>query len=186
MGVSGDAELVKGCIDGNRKYQELLYLKFCKKMMGVCYRYTQNKEEAEDILQDAFIKVYSKLHQFRNEGSLEGWIRRVVLSTIYDSFRKKSFLVVLTENNLREEPEEAEDFINEADFDQLVEAIRNLSPGYRTVFNMYAVEGYAHKEIAGILGISIGTSKSQYSAARRILQKKLKVYSGSTFKQNEK
>ncbi len=140
--------------------------------MGVCSRYTKTKEEAEDILQDAFIKVFAKLNQYRFEGSLEGWIRRVVLSTIFDSFRKKTFLIVLTDQIAEEEPEE-DDFMSEIDFDKLVTAIRELSPGYRTVFNMYAVEGYTHKEIGEMLGISDGTSKSQYAAARRALQKKL-------------
>ncbi len=176
MTASGEEELVKGCINGDRKYQELLYLKFSRKMMGICYRYSNKKEDAEDLLQDAFIKVYSRLHQFRQEGSLEGWIRKIVLSTIYDSFRKKRFLVVLSDINSAEETEEAPDLFPEVDFEQLIEAIRNLSPGYRTVFNMYAVEGYTHKEIANLLGISTGTSKSQYSAARKSLQKKLNVF----------
>ena len=182
MEISNEEELVKGCIKGNRRYQELLYLKFCRKMMGVCFRYSKNKEEAEDLLQDAFIRVFTRLHQFRYEGSLEGWIRRVVLSTIFDSFRKKTLMVVLSDYEISDEVSDTSDFMADADidFEQLVNAIRELSPGYRTVFNMYAIEGYTHKEIGAILGISTGTSKSQYSAARRVLQKKLKVYSYSS------
>jgi RNA polymerase sigma factor (sigma-70 family) len=177
MEISGEEELVKGCVKGNRRYQELLYLKFCRKMMGVCYRYSRSKEESEDLLQEAFIRVFSRLHQFRHEGSLEGWIRKVVLSTIYDNFRKKSFLIVLSDFDSYEETPVTNDFMEEVDFEELVNAIKELSPGYRTVFNMYAVEGYTHKEIGTILGISPGTSKSQYSNARRILQNKLKIYS---------
>jgi RNA polymerase sigma-70 factor (ECF subfamily) len=173
---SGEADLVKGCLKGDRRYQELLYLKYCKKMMGVCYRYSKSKEEAEDVLQDAFIRIYSKLHQYRNEGSLEGWIRRIVLSTIYDSFRKKNHLLVLNDMSDYEETAEEPDFLDQVDVEELIQAIRELSPGYRTVFNMYAVEGYTHKEIAAHLGISAGTSKSQYSGARRILQNKLTKY----------
>ena len=173
---NSEEELVKGCIKGDRRYQELLYMKFCRKMMGVCFRYSRSKEEAEDLLQDAFIKVFSKLDQFRFEGSLEGWIRRIVLSTIYDSFRKKTFLVVLSENEIPDEAANNDDFLSDVDFDQLVEAIRQLSPGYRTVFNMYAVEGYTHKEIADMLGISEGTSKSQLSRAKVILQDMVKKF----------
>jgi RNA polymerase sigma factor (sigma-70 family) len=176
MSVEGDEELLKGCINGDRKYQELLYLKYSRKMMGICYRYTNKKEDAEDLLQDAFIKIFSRLHQFRREGSFEGWIRKIVLSTIYDSFRKKTFLVVLSENNITEELEEESELFPEVDFQHLIEAIRELSPGYRTVFNMRAVEGYTHKEIALMLGISTGTSKSQFFAARKALQKKLNVF----------
>ena len=183
MEISGEEELVKGCIKGNRRYQELLYLKFCRKMMGVCYRYSRSKEESEDILQEAFIRVFSRLHQFRFEGSLEGWIRKVVLSTVYDNFRKKNFLIVLSDFYSYEEIPVTSDFMSEVDFEELVNAIKELSPGYRTVFNMYAVEGYTHKEIASILGISTGTSKSQYFNARRILQNKLKIFStGSSAK----
>jgi RNA polymerase sigma-70 factor (ECF subfamily) len=178
-----EEELVKGCVRGNRRDQELLYLKFSRKMMGVCLRYTKNKEEAEDLLQDAFIRVFSKLNQFRFEGSLEGWIRRVVLSTVFDHLRKHTFLVVISENEIAEEPEENEEWFSDVDLDRLVKAIQELSPGYRAVFNMFAVEGYSHKEIASILGISVGTSKSQYSAARRALQKKLKMFApSSTFR----
>jgi RNA polymerase sigma factor (sigma-70 family) len=180
MEISGEEELVKGCVKGNRRYQELLYLKFCRKMMGVCYRYSRSKEESEDLLQEAFIRVFSRLHQFRHEGSLEGWIRKVVLSTIYDNFRKKNYMIVLSSFDSYEETVDTSDFMSEVDFEELVNTIKELSPGYRTVFNMYAVEGYTHREIASILGISVGTSKSQYSAARRILQNKLKIYTPGT------
>jgi RNA polymerase sigma factor (sigma-70 family) len=173
MDVTGETELVNGCINGDRKYQELLYLKYCRKMMGVCYRYSRNREEAEDLLQDSFIKVFSRLKQFRHEGSLEGWIRRIVLTTIFDSFRKKTIMTVLSDYEHEELSDPAE-FMSGFDFNQLVEAIRELSPGYRAVFNMFAIEGYTHKEIGAALGISPGTSKSQYAAARRVLQKKLK------------
>ena len=146
-------------------------------MMGVCYRYSKSREEAEDHLQDAFIRVFEKLYQFRYEGSLEGWIRRIVLSTIFDSYKKKSIMIVLSDHEESYALSDPADFISEFDFGQLIEAIRSLSPGYRAVFNMFAVEGYTHKEIGEILGIAPGTSKSQYAAARRALQKKLKVYS---------
>jgi RNA polymerase sigma factor (sigma-70 family) len=175
MTIPPEEEIIKGCIDGNRKYQELLYLKYSRKMMGVCYRYSQKKEEAEDILQESFIKIFSRLNQFRHEGSLEGWIRKIVLSTIYDNFRKKKFMVVLTDS-IADEVTDTRDLFTETDFDHLINAIRELSPGYRTVFNMYAVEGYTHKEIGELLGISTGTSKSQYSAARKSLQKKLNMF----------
>src|SRR4051812_35614681 len=120
MEVSGEQELVKGCIRGDRRYQELLYLKFCRKMLGVCVRYTKTKEEAEDLLQEAFIRIFTKLFQFRFEGSLEGWVRKIVLSTIYDSFRKKNFLVVLTGIDEYEETFDVGEFMSEVDFEELV------------------------------------------------------------------
>jgi RNA polymerase sigma-70 factor (ECF subfamily) len=186
MEISDESELIKGCIKGDRRYQELLYLKFCRKMMGVCFRYSKNKEEAEDILQDAFIRIFSRLHQFRNDGSFEGWVRKIVLSTIYDSFRKKTFLVVVTDQEIPEENTDISDFMSEIDFEELLSTIRELAPGYRTIFNMYAVDGYTHREIAQLLGISEGTSKSQYAAARRILQKKLRVKTIHPSNHNEK
>lgn len=173
---NSEYELVKGCVEGNRQCQELLYLKYSRKMMGVCYRYTKSKVEAEDLLQDAFIRVFRKIGQFKFEGSLEGWIRKVVLSTVFDHLRKQSLIVAHTDVETSGEPDSADDLFPEVDLELLVNAIRELSPGYRAVFNMFAIEGYSHKEISSILGISAGTSKSQYSAARKALQKKLKIY----------
>jgi RNA polymerase sigma factor (sigma-70 family) len=150
--------------------QRELYQRFAPKMYGVCLRYAGNAEEAEDILQEGFIKVFNKIGSFRSEGSFEGWIRRIFVNTAIEHFRKKIYLQPITE--YEEDTVEGKylsvlDSLAEKDIIQLVQ---QLSPGYRTVFNMYVVEGYTHKQIAEILGISEGTSKSQLSRAKLILQ----------------
>lgn len=147
-----------------------LYQRFAPKMYGVCLRYAGNAEEAEDILQEGFIKVFNKIGSFRNEGSFEGWIRRIFVNTAIENFRKKIHLQPITE--YEEDTVEGKylsvlDNLAEKDIIQLVQ---QLSPGYRTVFNMYVVEGYTHRQIAEALGISEGTSKSQLSRAKQILQ----------------
>jgi RNA polymerase sigma factor (sigma-70 family) len=179
MSGNSDEDLVKGCIKGDRRYQELLYLKFSRKMMGVCYRYTKSQQEAEDLLQESFIRIYKKINQYRSEGSLEGWIRKVVLSTVFDFLRKQNLMIAMTNIETNVEEVVTDDLFPETDLELLVQTIRDLSPGYRAVFNLYVIEGYTHKEIGKILGISDGTSKSQYAMARRVLQGKLKQFSPS-------
>jgi RNA polymerase sigma-70 factor (ECF subfamily) len=136
----------------------------------VCLRYAANAEEAEDILQEGFVKVFKKLSSFRSEGSFEGWIRRIFVNTSIEYFRRKNYLQPITE---REEATVEGKYLsvldNLAERD-IISLVQQLSPGYRTVFNMYVVEGYTHKEIADSLGISEGTSKSQLSRAKLILQ----------------
>lgn len=152
-------------------------------MYAVCLRYAGNAEDAQDLLQEGFIKVYRNLHRFRAEGSFEGWIRRVFVNSSIEHFRKKSL-------QLSKVSDKEEDTIENADtsaLDNLAERdiialIQELSPGYRTVFNLYVVEGYSHKEIADLLGISEGTSKSQLARARSILQKKVAQYLSDTKK----
>lgn len=168
--ISSDSDLIEGCIRGDRKMQYELYQRFAPKMYGVCLRYAGNAEEAEDILQEGFIKVFNKIGSFRSEGSFEGWIRRIFVNTAIEHFRKKTYLQPITE--YEEDTVEGKylsvlDNLAEKDIIQLVQ---QLSPGYRTVFNMYVIEGYTHKQIAEALGISEGTSKSQLSRAKLILQ----------------
>jgi RNA polymerase sigma factor (sigma-70 family) len=165
-----DADLVEGCIAGNRKIQQELYQRFAPKMYGVCLRYAGNAEEAEDILQEGFIKVFRKISSFRGEGSFEGWIRRIFVNTAIEHFRKKTYLQPITEyeeNTVEGKYVSVLDSMAEKD---IVALVQQLSPGYRTVFNMYVVEGYTHRQIAEVLGISEGTSKSQLSRAKMILQ----------------
>lgn len=165
-----ESDLIDGCLQGNRKMQYELYQRFAPKMYGVCLRYAANATEAEDILQEGFIKVFGKLESFRREGSFEGWVRRIFVNTAIEHFRKKSYLQPITEK---------EEAVYEANYlsvlDNLAEKdivglVQQLSPGYRTVFNLYVVEGYTHREIAEQMGISEGTSKSQLSRAKLILQ----------------
>ena len=165
-----ETDLIKGCIDGNRRMQEALYNRFSPRMYAVCLRYAGNAEEAEDILQEGFIKIFKKLDTFRSEGSFEGWIRRIFVNTAIEHFRRKRYLQTVSEKE--ENTIEGKDIsvLDKLAAKDILALIKELSPGYRTVFNMYVVEGYTHKEIADMLGISEGTSKSQLSRAKVILQ----------------
>lgn len=139
-------------------------------MYAVCLRYAGNAEEAEDILQEGFIKVFKKLDSYRGDGSFEGWVRRIFVNTAIEHFRRKKYLQPVTEkeeNTIEGSYLSVLDNLAERD---ILDLIQQLSPGYRTVFNMYVVEGYTHKEIGDIMGISEGTSKSQLSRAKIILQ----------------
>jgi RNA polymerase sigma-70 factor (ECF subfamily) len=165
-----ETDLIEGCLQGNSKMQYELYQRFAPKMYGVCLRYAANAEEAEDVLQEGFVKVFRKLQSFRSEGSFEGWIRRIFVNTAIEQFRRKTYLQPITD---REEATvegghlSVLDDLAERD---IIGLVQQLSPGYRTVFNMYVIEGYTHREIADALGISEGTSKSQLSRAKLILQ----------------
>ncbi|MDQ6609447.1 MAG: RNA polymerase sigma factor [Bacteroidota bacterium] len=171
-----DSDLIEGCIQGNRKMQRELYQRFAPKMYGVCLRYAANAEEAEDILQEGFIKVFKKIGSFRSEGSFEGWVRRIFVNTAIEHYRKKIYLQPITdleENTLEGKYLSVLDSLAEKD---IINLVQQLSPGYRTVFNMYVVEGYTHKQIAELLGISEGTSKSQLSRAKQILQQLVQTF----------
>ena len=156
--------------------QQELYNRFASKMYGVCLRYASNSEEAEDILQEGFIKIFNKINSYRGEGSFEGWIRRIFVNTAIEHFRKKTYLQPITEteeNTVEGKYLSVLDNLAERD---IVQLIQQLSPGYRTVFNMYVVEGYTHKQIAELLRISEGTSKSQLSRAKLILQDLVRTF----------
>jgi RNA polymerase sigma factor (sigma-70 family) len=168
--MHNEADLIEGCIRGDRKMQYELYERFAPKMYGVCLRYASGNEEAEDILQEGFIKVFKKIGSYRSEGSFEGWMRRIFVNTAIEHFRRKTYTQPVTEaeeNTVEGKYLSVLDALAEKDIVQLVQ---QLSPGYRTVFNMYVIEGYSHKQIADELGISEGTSKSQLSRAKQILQ----------------
>ena len=171
-----ESDLIKGCINGERRMQEELYRRFSPKMYAVCLRYAGKSDEAEDILQEGFIKIFKKLSTFRGEGSFEGWILRIFVNTSIEHFRRKNYLQPVTEkeeNTIEGKYLSVLDSLAEKD---ILGLIRELSPGYRTVFNMYVVEGYTHKEIGDMLGISEGTSKSQLSRAKVILQDLVKKF----------
>ncbi|MET0393884.1 MAG: RNA polymerase sigma factor [Chitinophagaceae bacterium] len=156
--------------------QEELYRRFSPRMYAVCLRYAGMAEEAQDILQEGFVKVFKKLETFRSEGSFEGWMRRIFVNTAIEHFRRKKYLQPVTEkeeNTLEGNYLSVLDDLAERD---ILNLVQQLSPGYRTVFNMYVVEGYSHKEIADILGVSEGTSKSQLSRAKVILQDLVKKF----------
>jgi RNA polymerase sigma-70 factor (ECF subfamily) len=156
--------------------QEELYRRFSPKMYAVCLRYAGNAEEAEDILQEGFIKVFKKLNSFRSEGSFEGWVRRIFVNTAIEHFRRKRYLMPVTEKEENTIEGKYLSVLDDLAARDIMMLVQDLSPGYRTVFNLYVVEGYTHKEIADMMGISEGTSKSQLSRAKVILQDMVKQF----------
>jgi len=178
-----ESDLIKGCIAGDRRIQEELYRRFSPKMYAVCLRYANNADDAQDLLQEGFIKVYRNLHRFRAEGSFEGWIRRVFVNTSIEHFRKKSTRLSMVTDKEENTIEDADiTALHKMAEKDIINIIQELSPGYRTVFNLYVVEGYSHKEIGELLGISEGTSKSQLARAKGVLQKKITQYLSDTQK----
>ena len=171
-----ESDLISGCIEGNRRMQEELYRRFSPRMYAVCLRYASNAEEAEDILQEGFIKIFKKLGSYRGDGSFEGWIRRIFVNTAIEHFRRRRYLQPVTEKEENTVEGKYLSILDDLAEKDILELVRQLSPGYRTVFNMYVVEGYTHKEIGDMLGISEGTSKSQLSRAKVILQDMVKKY----------
>jgi len=169
-----DDELVKGCIEENARSQKLLFDRYSRKMMGICLRYSGNRMEAEDMMQDGWIKVFKNVSSFRFEGSVEGWIKRVMVNTCLEALRKKKMMFSDIEIEVADEmgyiPSHSVDHLSSND---LLKMVQRLPAGYRSVFNLFAIEGYSHKEIGQMLTISEGTSKSQYSRARVHLQKML-------------
>lgn len=182
-----ELDLISGCLKGDRRIQQELYNRFSPKMYAVCLRYAGNAEEAQDILQEGFIKVFKKLDSFRNEGSFEGWVRRIFVNTAIEQFRRKRYLMPVTEKEENTIEGKYLSVLDNLAVSDIMALVQELSPGYRTVFNMYVVEGYSHKEIGDILGISEGTSKSQLSRAKVILQdlvrRHIDKYVGSKTKQ---
>lgn len=156
--------------------QEELYSRFSPRMFAVCLRYAGNTEEAEDILQEGFIKIFKKLNTFRSEGSFEGWIRRIFVNTAIEHFRRKRYMMPVTEKEENTIEGKYLSVLDDLAARDILALVGELSPGYRTVFNLYVVEGYTHKEIADMMGISEGTSKSQLSRAKVILQDMVKQY----------
>ncbi len=163
--------MLAGCLKNNAASQEALYNRFSPRMLGVCYRFAKNREDAEDMLQEGFIKVFTQMHQYRNEGALEGWIRRIVVHTCINNLKKNkkfSDSIDITHANGVHVREEMIPSIMQAK--QVVECIRMLPLGYRTVLNLYAIEGFSHKEIGGLLDIEESTSRSQYTRAKAMLE----------------
>jgi RNA polymerase sigma factor (sigma-70 family) len=180
LGMLTEQELIEACRKGNRASQKALYDRFCKKLMVVCLRYSKSSAEAEDILQEGFVKVFQGLGGFRQDSKLETWMTRIMVNTALNHHRKKLYLYPMVDVDNIDLPE-TEVSLSGLHFTQLLEMIQELPPGCQVVFNMFAMEGYGHKEIAEMLGISEGTSKSQYARARNLLQERL--LKGSTYYQ---
>lgn len=172
------AEIIRRCKNGEAKAQELLYKQFAAKMLGVCQRYATDKMEAEDMLQDGFIKLFNKLDDYRGEGSFEGWVRRIMVHSAIEYYRKHHKMMQMVAIQETDHVSSANLPGGKLAADDLLLLIQQLSPGYRMVFNLYAIEGYSHREIAEITGITEGASKSQLSRARSILKEQLKKLEG--------
>lgn len=168
-----DEALIEGCVRKDPSAQKALYERFSAKMYGLCYRYVKNSMTAEDILITAFMKVFDKIHQFKNDGSFEGWIRRIVVNESLTFLRRNKSLYLEAELGHADREPDYLSLSDHLEAEDLLAMIQELPPGYGIVFNMYAIDGYSHKEIAEHLGISENTSKSQLSRARVYLQKKL-------------
>lgn len=171
-----EKELIKSCLKGEAEGYNALYEQYAPKMLGVCARYAKDLDDAKDLLQDGFIKVFEGLNKFRFEGSLEGWIRRIMINEALNYYKRQGQLkfqnTELSQLNF-EIKDDTTDIISELSHQELLDLIQALSPKYRLVFNLYVIEGYKHHEIATLLGIGEGTSKSNLQDARRSLQQKI-------------
>ncbi|MBK9175361.1 MAG: RNA polymerase sigma factor [Flavobacteriales bacterium] len=172
-----ERELIKGCLAGDRRSQEALYARYARRMYAVCLRYARHELEAQDLMQEGFIRVFEKLKDFRMEGSLEGWVRRIMVHTAINQYRRKSFQQErFGLERLPEDPVEA-DALGVLGAEELLGMVSSLPDGYRIVFNLFAIEGYDHAEIAEMLGCGESTSRSQLAKARRMLQLKISTQS---------
>ena len=177
--MRSDEQLIAGCLKGDKLSQKDLYDRYSRKMFGVCLRYCNNREDAEEVLQEGLLKVFHKLADFKKEGALESWIKRIIINTALDFYRRNK--------NKQRETEWQDNItisiepLTELKTKELLQVIQNLPLGFRTVFNLYAIEGYNHGEIAGMLNISEGTSKSQYSRARQHLMSMIEKENKTSF-----
>jgi len=172
---TNDAEMLAGCLSGDSVSQRALYDRFSARMMAVCYRYANYKADAEDMLQESFIRIFRQIHQFSGKGSLEGWMRKVVVHTSINYLKKNKkfseYLDVVAIGELLVKEETISAYMESK---QIIACIRLLPIGYKTVLNLFAIEGYSHKEIASMLEIEESTSRSQYLRAKNMLEKILK------------
>lgn len=166
-----EEQMLAGTIRNNAAAQEAFYNRFSPRMLGVCYRFAKSREDAEDMLQEGFIKIFTQLHQYRNEGALEGWIRRIIVHTCINVLKKnKKFadsVDLIHAHGMHTKDDMVPGIIQAK---QVVECIRLLPLGYKTVLNLYAIEGYSHKEIGTMLDIEESTSRSQYTRAKAMLE----------------
>lgn len=167
-------QLIESCKINNTKAQSELYKLFSSKLFSVCLKYSRNYAEAEDNLQDAFITIFKKIDQYKNKGSFEGWLKRVTINTVLQKYRSEKVFDIINENVIDEvELDVDEESIS---IDYLLRIIQELPDRYRLVFNLYVLDGYSHKDIADMLDINIGTSKSNLARARQILKQTIEDY----------
>ena len=175
MAENFDLKLIQSCREGDRAAQKVLYERLAPRMFPVCMRYIGDRTLAEDILQDGFVTLFTHLNSYKGDGSFEGWARKIFVTTALMSLRKKDALKMSEElESVRSMKADTSSQIQNIGYKELINLVMSLPPGFRTVFNMYAVEGYSHKEIGDMLGISETTSRTQYSRARAWLQNKIK------------
>lgn len=168
--------IIKGCRRKESVAQKLLYEEYSGCMFGVCLRYSGSKQDAEDILHEGFLKIFEKIGQFKSRGSFVGWMRKIMVNTALEKYRNQYRVVQMNDDTKGFEQVSHEDLTENLTVKELMNFIQDLSPQYRLVFNMYAIEGFSHKEISTTLNISEGTSKSNLSRARTILQEKVKIH----------
>lgn len=168
-----EQELLKGCLEERQDCQRELYKRFAGKMMVVCMRYAKDRYEAEDMLQDGFMKIFDNIGKFKQEGSLEGWIRRIMVNTALNKIRTNKMKFEDLEAGNYQFVDTDSSAIDKLSEQSILEIIQRLPNGYRYVFNMYAIEGFTHKEIADTLGIEEASSRSQYAKARKYLQNQI-------------
>jgi RNA polymerase sigma factor (sigma-70 family) len=168
-----DKALADGCAKGDRTVQKAFYTRFSRKLMATCLRYSKSVAEAEDILQEGFIKAFDNIKNFRHESKLETWLTRIMINTALNHQRKKLYLFPMLD--VEDIPLREDEKISLSDFhlSELMSFVQSLPDGCRVVFNLFAIEGYSHKEIADMLSISEGTSKSQFSRARQLLMQRI-------------
>jgi RNA polymerase sigma-70 factor (ECF subfamily) len=164
-------KLIKNCKKQNVKAQEELYRTYAGKLFGLCLKYSSGYQEAEDNLQDGFLTIFDKISQYKDQGSFEGWMKRIIINTALQKHRKHRYFEIINEDRLEEPEVEVEE--NEIQADFLLKTVQELPDRYRQVFNLYALDGHSHQEISELLGISVGTSKSNLARARNILKDKI-------------
>ncbi|MCB4798374.1 RNA polymerase sigma factor [Neotamlana laminarinivorans] len=161
-------QLIQNCKNNNTKAQSEIYKLFSSKLFALCLKYSRNYAEAEDNLQDAFLTIFKKIDQYKNKGSFEGWLKRITINTALQRYRNEKVFDIINENNIEDETIEIDE--DSVSLDYLLKIIQELPDRYRLVFNLYVLDGYSHKEIAKLLNINIGTSKSNLARARQILK----------------
>lgn len=172
-----ETEIIEGCLRNDRKMQKELYDRYASKLYALCLRYAHDRAEADDILQEGFVKIFFKIHQFSRQHSFEGWLKRVMINTAITHYHRnvkhyyQKDIDEIQESEIQGTSEGSVD--GEYSTEELLNVVQSLSAGYRTIFNLYAVEGYKHREIAEILKIDEATSKSQFHRAKKIIQERL-------------
>jgi RNA polymerase sigma-70 factor (ECF subfamily) len=172
--LNDTGEIIRLCKKGKREAQAALYAMLAPQLLGIAIRYMQDRDEAEDVLQDSFIKIFSSISTFKGEGSFEGWAKRIAVNTALDALKKKNRIRFERNLSIVENIEFAGEEVRQISMEEILSCMETLPSGYRTIVNLFLVEEYSHKEIADRLGIQESTSRSQYARARQVLLKNLK------------